>query len=105
MIKKSIYKYHFDPDDKIFKDVLIDESFSPHLGYPNLFPIAFGFIDPTKTDILDAYVNMIKKELWTNHGLRSLSINDNHFGKVKHSFFYSRETIIGLDLSGYLSII
>ncbi|CAD8112954.1 unnamed protein product [Paramecium sonneborni] len=81
MIKKSIYKYHFDPDDKIFKDVLIDESFSPHLGYPNLFPIAFGFIDPTKTDILDAYVSMIKKELWTNHGLRSLSINDNHFGK------------------------
>lgn len=61
---------------------MIDETFSPHFGYPNLFPIAFGFIDSTKTEILDAYVAAIKKELWTSHGLRSLSINDNHFGKV-----------------------
>jgi len=105
MIKKSINKYHFDPDDKIFKDVLIDGSFSPHLGYPNLFPIAFGFVDPTKTDILDSYVNMIKKELWTNHGLRSLSINDNHFGKVIDIIKYYRETIIGLDQFGYQLII
>ncbi|CAD8129175.1 unnamed protein product [Paramecium sonneborni] len=48
MIKKSINKYHFDSDDKIFKDVLIDGSFSPHLRYPNLFPITFGIIEPTK---------------------------------------------------------
>ena len=76
MIKKSINKYHLDPLDNIYKDVLIDGSYSPHLGYPNLFPIIFGFIDPTNTDILDSYVKMIRKELWTNYGLRSLSIND-----------------------------
>lgn len=46
MIKKSILKHHFDSNDKIYKDVLNDGSFSPHLGYPNLFPIAFGFVDP-----------------------------------------------------------
>lgn len=45
MIKKSINKYLFDQDDKIYKDLLIDETFSPHFGYPNLFPIAFGFVD------------------------------------------------------------
>lgn len=51
---------------------------------------------------------MIKNELWTKHGLRSLSINDNHFGKVKIykliNYFF-RETITGLDQFGFKLII
>ena len=65
-------KCHFD-SDRIFKDLMADDSFSPHLGYPNLLPIAFGFIDERDTQTLDAYATMIKDELWTKFGLRSLS--------------------------------
>ena len=63
--------------------MLIDNSFSPHLGYPNLLPLAFGFIDADDEETLNAYVQMMKEELWSNHGLRSLSPNDHHFGKVR----------------------
>lgn len=68
-----------DPSDKIYKDLLADNTFSPHIGYPNLFPIAFGFVEDE--EVLDAYVYLMKEELWSSHGLRSLSTNDHHFGK------------------------
>lgn len=48
-IKKAILRYHFDTNDRLFKDILADSTFSPHLGYPNLLPLAFGFIDVRDT--------------------------------------------------------
>jgi hypothetical protein len=48
-----------DPTDNLFKDVLYESGdptkksiFSPHLGYPNLFPLALGMI--TDQAVLDA---------------------------------------------------
>lgn len=80
-IKKAIRKQLWDTKDKIFKDVMIDNSFSPHLGYPNLLPLAFGLVDPEENETLDAYVSLMRGELWSNSGLRSLSQDDHHFGK------------------------
>jgi hypothetical protein len=50
-IKKAINDVLFDKTDRIYKDLLIANGiearnkvkFSPHLGYPNLLPLAFGY--------------------------------------------------------------
>ena len=48
-------------NDKIFRDILYrigdenkTEMFSPHVGYPNLFPFALGIIDPTDIELITA---------------------------------------------------
>lgn len=51
-IKKAINEALWDKSDKIYKDLLVGNrpetrgktKFSPHYGYPNLLPLAFGYI-------------------------------------------------------------
>lgn len=45
--------------DKTFRDLLYNrddnnEMFSPHVGYPNLFPFALGIIDPNDKNLIIA---------------------------------------------------
>jgi mannosyl-oligosaccharide glucosidase len=98
-IKSAIDEHLFDASDFIYKDLLIGTSaenkdtvkFSPHIGYPNLFPIAFGFIDVNDTPILDAYLKLIESpNLWSEYGIRSLSLDDNFFGMVIISYIVGR---------------
>lgn len=79
-----------DPSDLVFKDVLYDKNdtkktghFSPHLGYLNVFPLAMGMIDPSNETLIEAQVRYMTNEsyIWTEYGLRSLSVNDDFFGK------------------------
>ena len=55
---------------------------SPHKGYPNLFPIALGMIDPNDTELLEAQIDFMSdpNAIWTQYGLRSLDIKDDYFG-------------------------
>lgn len=57
---------------------------SPHFGSVNLIPLAIAIFDPVKDRvILEAYANEIMNQdtIWTKWGLRSLSKNDDIFGK------------------------
>eukprot|EP01016_Furgasonia_blochmanni_P038008 TRINITY_DN4545_c0_g1_i1.p1 TRINITY_DN4545_c0_g1~~TRINITY_DN4545_c0_g1_i1.p1 ORF type:complete len:689 (-),score=121.57 TRINITY_DN4545_c0_g1_i1:111-2177(-) len=82
LMKESLRKL-IDPKDHLYKDVLKDslgvnkDIFSPHLGYPNLFPLIFGYIskdDPEFRATLDFIAN--EKEIWSKYGLRSLAVHD-----------------------------
>ena len=39
---KSNFKFFVSPEDHTYRDISKDETFSPHFGYPNILPIAFG---------------------------------------------------------------
>jgi mannosyl-oligosaccharide glucosidase len=88
-IKKNIYDTMLDPHDLLFKDLLVHVNdskivkHSSHLGYPNLLPIIVGLIDEANTTILDAQIRFMsdKKGIWSEYGLRSLSMQDTLFGK------------------------
>lgn len=48
-IRRSINEQMLDPSDNIYKDLLIETRgektvFSPHIGYPNLLALAFGYV-------------------------------------------------------------
>lgn len=51
--------------------------FSPHVGYINLFPIAFGLVDP-EDKIFSSTLHFLKSEdeLFSDYGIRSLSKSD-----------------------------
>ena len=84
--------YFLDERDLLYKDLISDSNslktafFSPHVGYPNLLPLAFGLVK-SGTQEMTAILNVIsnKNILWTEYGLRSLSKSDNYFrhGKRK----------------------
>jgi len=59
----------------------LDKSFVCHKGYISLFPLLMGFIPKDSQKLLET-LNMIKdpKELWSDFGLRSLSVSDPYFG-------------------------
>lgn len=40
-IIKTNFKY-FISADSTYRDIASDDSFSPHFGYPNILPLAFG---------------------------------------------------------------
>ena len=56
--------YFLDKNDSIYKDIISDHDslsstlFTPHFGYPNLLPLAFGMIDPDSNE-LKAILNKI----------------------------------------------
>lgn len=56
-ISKAMNQKLLDPSDLIYKDLLVTNArvkvasfiFSPHIGYPNLLPFAFGYAIPLLT--------------------------------------------------------
>lgn len=120
-IKKAMNEHLLDASDHIYKDLLVTQrrvkipttQYSPHIGYPNLLPFAFGYlsiifssmIDESNTEVLNAYLNLLKSDmLWSKYGIRSLSKFDEYFGKV-HNKYNIREIIIGEVPYGYPSTI
>ena len=71
---KSNSKYFVNPVDRTYRDISKDEKFSPHFGYPNILPIAFG-IPTFGSDEYNATIKKIKEELDIDKGLTSISKN------------------------------
>jgi len=79
--KENLHKVLRDPEDLIYKDS-DGTKFSPHIGYDNLFPLFFGFIE-TDSKELESVLNLISDErkLWSLAGIRSLSKSDSSYRK------------------------
>lgn len=90
-MKERTYDYFFDDKEQIYKDIISNKrslskiEYSPHFGYPNLLPLAFGLVE--NKEEITAVISRIKNPniLWTDHGLRSLSKSDTYAksGKFK----------------------
>ncbi|KAE9974852.1 hypothetical protein EG328_003581 [Venturia inaequalis] len=86
-IRSNIADLHWSEKDGVFCDATIDEfeenSLVCHKGYISLFPFMLGLLDPADdgnkiAKILATIGN--KEELWSEHGIRSLSIADEAYG-------------------------
>ena len=65
-----------------------ENTHNPHIGYVNLYPLFFGFIDPVIDKVaFDNILSYLKneKELKSSYGIRSLS------NKLSFTFFFISE--------------
>ena len=69
---KNNFKYFINPADNTFRDIAADSSFSPHFGYPNILPIAFG-VPVYGSPEYNATITKLKEELDTGKGIASIS--------------------------------
>lgn len=74
--------FFFDKTEKLYKDRGLNDAFSNHLGYVNLFPLFFGYLDVNSESFL-ATLALIEdqKLLGSDYGVRSLSKSDELFHK------------------------
>jgi len=84
-ILDNIPLHFLDKTDNLYKDkfVSFDKSafsFSNHLGYVNLFPMAFGIADKNLLNNTLDFIND-EKHIWTPYGLASLTKQDELYGK------------------------
>jgi mannosyl-oligosaccharide glucosidase len=84
-IRKNIDDLHWDEAQGVFCDATIDQFEEDirvcHKGYISLFPFLVGLLDkdsPKIGKLLDVISD--KEELWSDHGIRSLSKNSEHYG-------------------------
>ena len=84
-ISRNVDDLHWSADDKAYCDVTIDDYEESvlvcHKGYISLFPFMTGLVGPEHKhlkDVLDLIAD--KEELWSPHGIRSLSKNDELYG-------------------------
>ena len=77
--KENLHQRFKDPLDLLYKDTDGD-SFSPHLGYDNLFPLMFGLIENNSQELKNL-LEVIRDEgkLWSQAGIRSLSRSDAYY--------------------------
>ena len=77
---KEQLNFFFDKEDNLYKDRGLNNTFSKHLGYVNLFPLFFGYLDVNSEAFL-ATLKLIEDEkfLGSNFGVRSLSKSDDFF--------------------------
>lgn len=88
-IVHNIQDLHWDKSSGAYCDVTIDDfdenSFVCHKGYITLFPFLLRLIPPTKKneDKLLSLLNLIydPERLWTEYGVRSLSLSDEYYGE------------------------
>ena len=89
-LNRKLYEEFLDRSDLYFKDAIIEareseekddrQQFNNNLGYINLFPLMFGYIK--ETDILQQYFKLLTdpNQLWSDYGIRSLSMSNRFFG-------------------------
>ena len=84
-IARNIDDLHWDNEAETYCDATIDEFeesvHACHKGYISLFPFLTGLLPPDHKH-LSAILDLIKDpdELWSNHGVRSLSQKDELYG-------------------------
>lgn len=75
----------WDSDRQMFDDFYIDESgakqFDGHTGYLNFWPLFLNIIDTSDIRFDLTIKKLIDTEtgLWTDYGIRSLSLNDPYY--------------------------
>ncbi|KAF2434956.1 mannosyl-oligosaccharide glucosidase [Tothia fuscella] len=83
-IQRSIEELHWSEEDQAYCDATIENGkhiLICHKGYISLFPFLLGLMGP-RNNHLGAVLNLIRdeNELWSPHGLRSLSQHDKFYG-------------------------
>ncbi|KAI8934178.1 hypothetical protein NX059_008928 [Plenodomus lindquistii] len=91
-IKKNIEVLHWEDREQMYCDTVVRDAvhtFACHKGYISLFPFLTGLLDPSHPHI-PSILNLIHdpRQLWTAHGLRSLSPEDKHYG-TGHNYWLS----------------
>lgn len=83
-IQKNIEDLHWSKEDKAYCDVSVDKNdeniFVCHKGYISLFPFLLQILEPDNEhlkDIIDLITD--RDHLWTNYGIRSLSVQDQYY--------------------------
>ena len=41
---KNNFQFFYDANTGSYRDIDLNDNFSPHFGYPNILPIAFGIL-------------------------------------------------------------
>ncbi|EMC96451.1 glycoside hydrolase family 63 protein [Baudoinia panamericana UAMH 10762] len=84
-ISKNVDDLHWSENEKTYCDATIDEYEENvlvcHKGYISIFPFMTGLVGPESKhlrDVLDLIAD--REELWSEHGIRSLSRKDEHYG-------------------------
>lgn len=87
-IVRNLNTLHWSAKDKLYCDLSIDayeeSEFVCHPGYVSLFPfLVGGIVQPDDDEKLPHILDLIRSpdHLWTPYGLRSLSTQDEHYGK------------------------
>lgn len=68
-------------------DIANDTTHSEHFGYPNILPIAFGFVT-YKSSEYNATITYINKHLDTGAGLSSISKYSRYYLENKGNWLY-----------------
>jgi mannosyl-oligosaccharide glucosidase len=83
-ILTTLEELHWSEEENMFCDQALEEGMPVHIchkGYVSLFPMTLGLLAPDSPK-LGAILDIIEndKELWSPHGLRSLSASDPLYG-------------------------
>ncbi|KAJ5033375.1 uncharacterized protein L3040_008493 [Drepanopeziza brunnea f. sp. 'multigermtubi'] len=84
-ILRNIDDLHWSKKENCYCDATIDDyeehSLVCHKGYISLFPFLTGLLDP-ESEKLGHVLKLIgnEEELWSDHGIRSLSLQDEFYG-------------------------
>lgn len=85
-VRRNIDDLHWSEEHGVHCDATIDEFEESvavcHKGYVSIFPFILGLMDPNGKKvgrILDVMAD--EEELWSVHGIRSLSKQDEYYGK------------------------
>lgn len=82
---RNIETLHWSDKDQAYCDATIENgrhTLVCHKGYISLFPFLLGLLD-TSNKHISAVLDLVKddNELWSPHGIRSLSLKDKYYGK------------------------
>lgn len=88
-IRRNVDDLHWDAEAKTYCDATVDDYEESihvcHKGYISIFPFMTGLLGPNHKhigDILDLIGD--KEELWSPHGIRSLSKQDEFYGTAEN---------------------
>ena len=83
-VKTNLETVHWEQKQNIYCDTVVRDdvhSYACHKGYVSLFPLLTGFMGPNHPH-LPAVLDLLRdpNHLWTDHGVRSLSLESKKYG-------------------------